>query len=56
MQARVMTAILPSPPLTPASLELFSFDNATELDAVDRNFGFHRRGFRERLKEQGVGG
>ena len=54
IQARLMTALLPSPPLTPAALELFSFDNATELDSVDRSFGFHPRGFREHLLAHGV--
>src|SRR5262249_39238384 len=34
-QATIMTAILSRPPLTPAALELFSFDNATELDSVE---------------------
>jgi uncharacterized protein YbjT (DUF2867 family) len=53
IQARLM-ALLPNPPLTPGTLELFSFDNATDLDAVDRHFGFHPRGFREHIKEFGV--
>jgi NADH dehydrogenase len=56
IQARLMAAILPNPPLTPATLELFSFDNSTDLDAVDRHFGFHPRGFREHLRAQGVAG
>jgi NADH dehydrogenase len=54
IQARLMTAVLPNPPLTPAALELFSFDNATNLDAVDKAFGFHPRGFREHLLAHGV--
>jgi NADH dehydrogenase len=56
IQARLMAAILPNPPLTPATLELFSFDNSTDLDAVDRHFGFHPRGFREHLRAHGVAG
>jgi NADH dehydrogenase len=44
------------PPLTPATLELFAFDNTTELDAVDRPFGFRPRGLREHLRVHGVGG
>jgi NADH dehydrogenase len=55
MQARLMS-ILPNPPLTPATLELFSFDNSTDLDAVDRQFGFHPRGFREHLRAHGISG
>ena len=55
LAARLMT-VLPRPPLTPAALELFSFDNATAIDAVDRNFGFHPRSFREHLKGQGISG
>jgi NADH dehydrogenase len=47
LQARVMVAMLPNPPLTPAAIELFSFDNATDLDSVERRFGFQPKGFRE---------
>ncbi len=54
-QARLM-AVLPHPPLTPAMLELFAFDNATELDVIPRNFGFQPRGFREHLRAHGVTG
>jgi NADH dehydrogenase len=56
VQATFMAAVLPRPPLTPAALELFSFDNATDLDAVDRHFGFHPRGFREHLRTHGIAG
>jgi NADH dehydrogenase len=56
LQAQLMAAVLPNPPLTPATLELFSFDNSTDLDAVDRRFGFHPRGFREHLRAHGVAG
>jgi uncharacterized protein YbjT (DUF2867 family) len=56
VQARLMAAMLPNPPLTPGTLELFSFDNATDLDAVDRHFGFHPRGFREHIQEHGISG
>jgi NADH dehydrogenase len=51
-----MTAVMSKPLLTPAALELFSFDNATDLDAVDKAFGFHPRGFREHLLAHGVDG
>ena len=56
VQASVMTALLPHPPLTPGALELFSFDNATNLDAVDRNFGFHPSGFGDHLRTHGIAG
>ena len=51
-----MAAVLPNPPLTPATLELFSFENATDLDAVDRHFGFHPRGFRDHIQAHGISG
>jgi NADH dehydrogenase len=54
LQARALTAVLPRPPLTPATLELFSFENATALDACDKAFGFHPRGFREHLLTHGL--
>jgi NADH dehydrogenase len=54
VQARLMTAVLPHPPLTPGTVELLSFENATEIDAVDRNFGFHPTGFRAYVKEHGI--
>lgn len=54
VQATVMTAVLPRPPLTPAALELFTFDNSTDLDSVERTFGFTPRGFREHLRKQGL--
>jgi len=56
VQARLMAAVLPNPPLTPATLELFSFENATDLDAVDRHFGFHPRGFRDHIQAHGISG
>jgi uncharacterized protein YbjT (DUF2867 family) len=56
VQARAMAALLPKPLLTPATLELFQFDNSTSLDAVLANFGFQPRGFREHLLADGVTG
>ena len=56
MQARLMAAVLAKPPLTPATIELFTFENATDLDAVDRDFGFHPRGFRDHLRAHGIAG
>ncbi|HSS92825.1 MAG TPA: NAD(P)H-binding protein [Candidatus Dormibacteraeota bacterium] len=54
LQAGFMAAILPNPPLTPAAMELFGFDNATDPDVVDRRFGFHPRGFREHVVAHGL--
>ena len=54
LQARLMTALLSRPPLTPATLELFGFDNTTQLDSVERSFGFKPRAFREHLLAHGL--
>jgi NADH dehydrogenase len=56
VQARLLAAVLPRPPLTPASLELFGFENATSLDACEKAFGFRPRGFREHLLAHGLEG
>jgi uncharacterized protein YbjT (DUF2867 family) len=56
VQARVTSAVLPRPPLTAATLELFGFENATALDACQRAFGFRPRGFREHLLAHGLEG
>ena len=52
--AAVMESILPKPPLTKAAMTLFSFDNTTDLDSVERDFGFIPLSFTEYLKEHGV--
>jgi NADH dehydrogenase len=54
VQASLMAAVLPRPPLTPATLELFRFENATDLHACERAFGFRPRGFREHVLTHGV--
>jgi NADH dehydrogenase len=38
--AAVMEAVLPKPPLTKAAMALFTFDNTTDLNSVERQFGF----------------
>jgi len=48
--------MLPNPPLVPATLELFDFDNTTDLDAVSRNFGFEPRSIRTHFKDHGLDG
>lgn len=52
--AAVMEAVLPKPPLTKAAMTLFSFDNVTERDSVQRNFGFTPMSFTHYLAEYGV--
>ena len=52
--AALMEAVLPKPPLTKAAMALFSFDNTTALDSVERDFGFVPTSFRLYLKEQGI--
>ncbi len=52
--AQVMGAVLPKPPITPAAIELFDFENTTALDAVPFNFGFQPMSWRAYLREHGV--
>jgi uncharacterized protein YbjT (DUF2867 family) len=52
--AAVMEAVLPKPPLTRAAMTLFSFDNTTDLDSVERDFGFKPLSFARYLEEQGI--
>jgi uncharacterized protein YbjT (DUF2867 family) len=53
VQAR-MLSLLPSPPLTPAALELFASDNTTTTDAIEQQFGFRPRGFAEHVRREGL--
>ncbi len=52
--ARVMTATLPKPPITPAAIELFNFENTTALDSVSYHFGFQPMSWRDYLQKNGV--
>jgi uncharacterized protein YbjT (DUF2867 family) len=52
--AAVMEAVLPHPPLTKAAMTLFSFDNTTSINSVERDFGFTPASFRRYLEDQGV--
>jgi uncharacterized protein YbjT (DUF2867 family) len=56
LQAALMNAVLPHPPLTPASIELFTLNQTTDLDSVERRFGFRPRGFSEHLAAHGITG
>ena len=53
VQARLLS-VLPSPPLTPAALELFASDNTTTLDAIEQQFNFRPRGFAEHVRSEGL--
>jgi uncharacterized protein YbjT (DUF2867 family) len=49
--ATAMEAVLPKPPLTQAAMALFSFNNTTDLDSVERDFGFTPLSFTQYLQE-----
>lgn len=55
LQARLMSP-LPNPPLVPATLELFDFENITDLDVVQKTFGLVPRSMREHLRAHGLEG
>jgi NADH dehydrogenase len=55
IQARIFS-LLPNPPLVPATLELFEFDNTTDLDAVFRAFAFQPHSIREHFEHHGLDG
>lgn len=52
--AAVMEAALPRPPLTKAAMTLFSFDNTTSINSVERQFGFAPMSFKRYLAEWGA--
>lgn len=52
--AAVMEAVLPKPPLTKAAMTLFTFDNTTDLNSVERDFGFKPVSLSTYLQQQGV--
>jgi nucleoside-diphosphate-sugar epimerase len=53
VQARLLS-LLPSPPLTPAALELFASDNITTADAIEQQFGFRPRSLAEHVRREGL--
>lgn len=55
VQARLFS-VLPNPPLVPATLELFDFDNITVPDVIAKEFGFQPRSVRMHLLEHGTDG
>jgi uncharacterized protein YbjT (DUF2867 family) len=52
--AGMMELALPRPPITRAAIGLFTFDNVTDRDAVERNFGFQPMSLRDYLAQHGV--
>jgi uncharacterized protein YbjT (DUF2867 family) len=52
--AAVMEAVLPKPPLTKAAMTLFAFDNITDLNSIERDFGFTPMSFKQYLQEHSV--
>ncbi|GHO91220.1 oxidoreductase [Reticulibacter mediterranei] len=52
--AAVMEAMLPKPPLTKAAMTLFSFDNITDINSVERDFGFQPQSFSRYLHEHKI--
>ena len=52
--AAFLEAILPKPPLTRAAMTLFSFNNTTDLNSVERDFGFTPTSFTTYLAQNGV--
>jgi NADH dehydrogenase len=52
--ATAMQIALPKPPITTAALTLFTFEQTTDLNAVERDFGFQPLSWRTYLAEHGV--
>jgi NADH dehydrogenase len=52
--AAMLEAILPRPPLTRAAMALFSFNNTTDLNSIERDFGFEPTSFHKYLEAQGI--
>ena len=52
--AGMMEAVMPKPPITRAATGLFTFENTTQLDAVEQYFRFQPLSFRTYLEEHGV--
>ncbi len=52
--AAMMQAVLSKPPITTAALTLFSFEQTTDINAVERDFRFKPLSWRTYLAEHGV--
>jgi NADH dehydrogenase len=49
--AGVMELVLPKPPVTRAAMALFKFPNTTDIDSVEKHFGFTPRSLKSYLDE-----
>lgn len=49
-----LNALMAKPPITPAALALFQFDNITDLDSVEQQFGFQPRDFHQTIQTEGL--
>ena len=52
--AAMMEMVLPKPPLTSAAMMVFTFNNTTDLNSVQQDFGFTPMSFTTYLEEHGV--
>lgn len=52
--AAAMQTVLPKPPATTATFELFTSDNVATLDAIPKRFGFEPRSLARDLEERGI--
>ena len=52
--AAALEAVLPRPPLTRAAMTLFSFDNITDLNSIERDFAFQPLSFHTYLETHSV--
>ncbi|HEX9068281.1 MAG TPA: NAD(P)H-binding protein [Ktedonobacterales bacterium] len=52
--AGLMELVLPKPPITRAAIGLFEFPNRTDLDVVQRRFGFQPVSLRDWMAQNGV--
>lgn len=54
LAAAAMSAVMAKPPITPAAIELFEFENTTTLDSIPYNFGFLPMSLRAWIAANGV--
>ncbi len=54
LAAAGMSALLAHPPITPAAIELFEFENTTTLDSIPYHFGFQPKSLRAWIAENGI--
>ncbi len=54
LAASAMAALLDKPPITPAAIELFEFENTATLDSIPYHFGFQPKSLRAWIAENGI--